>query len=211
MLSASALTFLGALVRADWAVVIVLLIAVIVLGSTFLIVWKANHKSRFAAITPKGIVVRNLGSLTHIPFEEISLVATNDIVPWIQKRDGQRISLRGIVANSQERRLFKEAAASDRADKNTESGRQKIQKTPATDRPRKSTPLRLTYVGVSILAVAIIGMLVFGFGLGTKVDADSLVGAAVAVFWGGVVIALVGQWRSDKQTSKPEPSSKKKE
>ncbi len=201
------------------AAIMLLLLAAAILIGTVVYVWRANRRGRFAALSPRGLVLQNLENLVEIPYAEIVFVATDDSVPWVQRRGGAPVSLRGMFDNKLERGRFKAAVRAASAGgysalRPPQAPLEAAPETlsadgppPADARPgsappgeasSSASPLSLTRIGVSMLALALLGMILGGL------IWERAAGAAVLLFWLGAAVALVGQWRSDAQGRKAE-------
>ncbi len=207
-------TLLNALMEPFPATLVVFLIVVLVLTGSVMYVWRANRQRRFLALSPKGLVVQNLQQdLVVIPYEEIMFIAMDDSVPWVQRRGGEPLSLYGIFDHKRERGEFRAAASAARAggyaalrqprELAAESrGVLAQQGVSPADGPEAAAalperPVSLTRIGVSILALALLGMILGGL------IWERAVHAAVLLFWIGAGLALIGQWRSDPRGGKP--------
>lgn len=163
-------------------------------GLTVWWVVHAHRRGRFAAIRHDALVVRNFDDLERIPWPECSMVAVNDIQPWLKRKGQDRtISLRGFFDSDVERKMFGQVVSAARSggDFVAVIAPQSTSETPVSG--DRGTLIR---VGVSIMVLGIllmIGNVMFGPGR------FSVVCVGVSIFWAGAIVALVGHWRSDRK------------
>lgn len=199
-------------------------LALAILVATGIVVFQANRRSRFAAVTPMGVVIRNLGAKKHIAFEEIALFAARDAVPWIKQRNSDEIiSLRGLYDAREELSVFGNAlsqamsgaqnaqelgAVASNAIKTASSENiercYSVPAGPMRKLERRSWVAIMAMIGIGLIVTGIaVGIIASVFPRSSTLDMVSNVG--VGLFWAGALVALIGQWYSD-----PRPSRKRK-
>jgi len=179
---------------------------------TVLVVLLANRQHRFAAVTPKGVVVRNLRNQDFVAFDDISIVALRDTPPWIKHRGIDRlIVLKGLCDTEDELKIFEEAISRARSkDSQTEPtsppfGRSAVSSSTNSSpdhnpaQPSKSKKRRgfiATITGLTLLGTGIFILIVSALILPNHLS-KIYQNIGVCMFWIGVVLALIGQWQSD--------------
>lgn len=187
-----------------------LLMAGVLVGSG-VVIYLANRRLRFAAVSQQGIVVRNLGSLQSIAFDEVATLAVRDWPPSISRRqEASRISLRGLFDSRAEAETF-ERLVDARGQANVEIP-WSCDKRPAnaSDNDRgaacdgaaarnlqsarsRSWARQLTRVGI-VAAVAGVACIITD-GLAHSADSSRVLGhVGVIGVWCGAAVTLVGQW-----------------
>lgn len=79
-------------------------------------IFRAHRKGRFAAIRRDAIRLRNFEGMIMLPWPDCSMVALNDIQPWLKRRNvDQAISLRGMFDTKAERNAFERVVAAARS------------------------------------------------------------------------------------------------
>lgn len=160
---------------------------------------KANKLGRFAALTKSGLFVRNIGGLTKINWDDISTVAVHDMRPWLKRRSEEAvIGLHGILATREEKRAFAEAVARGRGGEPPGVGMAPGDN--AANAPNSAPPpqsRRLTQGGVIILIISFVLMTI------ATVTAPArhqwTAGALGVAMWIGIILLLMGLWRSDRR------------
>jgi hypothetical protein len=162
-------------------------------------VFSAHRKGRFAAVRREGLFVRNLGEMITLPWADCSMVALNDIQPWLKRRgEDQTISLRGLFDSNSEKKIFERVVAAARSGDDPMGPLAALSMARPINKHRlaiqESDRKTLIRIGVGILIAAFV--LMFG-GLFIGPPSNTLVCISGAMFWIGGIIALVGVWRSD--------------
>ncbi|MFQ5423961.1 MAG: hypothetical protein ACE5F9_08265 [Phycisphaerae bacterium] len=189
-----------------------------VLLATVLQIYHANRGPRFVAVTPSGIVIRNIEPVRSMSFDEIAMLSVTDIVPWVKQRGSdQTVSLRGLFDDKHELRIFQEAIWTAREGRTAEgtSGPESTRPSePGEDNAspgdppdaehasvRKKRGGLLTIGGVAAILVGIVAAVVCPV-LEQAGAPPVPMGVPVGVVWFGIGLALIGQWRSDAPARK---------
>lgn len=163
---------------------------------------RANQIGRFAALTKSGLFVRNMGGLTQVAWDDISLVAINDIRPWLKRHSSEQvIGLHGILSTREEKRSFLEAVSRGRSgqppgirvDPTAEDAGATKGQTFGTSRFVN----RLTSAGGVILLISGVLFILAAITAHPRIQASATVAAGAA--WIGIILLLTGIWRSDKK------------
>ncbi|HKQ46601.1 MAG TPA: hypothetical protein VJZ71_00865 [Phycisphaerae bacterium] len=166
-------------------------------GLTIWWVVHAHRRGRFAAIRHDALFVRNFDELERIPWPECSMVALDDIQPWLkQKGQDRTVSLRGFFDSDVERKLFGQVISAVRSGGDFVDVIAQQSMSEKLSSPAKGDRTTLIRVGVSIMVFGVllmIGNVMFGPGR------FSLVCVGVSIFWAGAIAALIGYWRSDRK------------
>ncbi len=163
---------------------------------------RANQIGRFAALTKGGLFVRNMGELTQVAWDDISLVAISDIRPWLRRRSSEQvIGLHGILSTREEKKSFLEAVSRGR------SGQPpgiRLDAPPEHAGATKGQSIgtfrfvnRLTSAGGVILLIS--GILFTLAAITTHPRNQASATAAGGAAWIGIILLLTGIWRSDKK------------
>lgn len=191
------LVLLGSFFPGTVSILILMALALVILAMNALLLHKATKYGHFAAVTPRGIVVKNRAGEQWIAPEDISIFSKHDPAPWIKKRGIDRtISLKNLFDARSELAEFEQAIFGT-GPKDSPPSQWNLQ---ASDRPRKSKKRGLaaivTAIGVSLIAIGLLVMPLVALFLSNDIK-KTILSVGVGVFWFGAAIALIGQWKSD--------------
>lgn len=163
---------------------------------------RANQIGRFAALTKSGLFVRNMGGLTLVAWDDISLVAVHDIRPWLKRRSSEKIiGLHGILSTREEKQSFMEAVSRGRSGQPPGIRVDASAQVNVASRKQTLGTLRfvnrLTSAGGVILLIS--GILFTLAAITTHPRNQTSATAAAGAAWIGIILLLTGIWRSDRR------------
>lgn len=206
---------LGKFLPGQYAIATLLALVLGVLAATARYLFRVTKHDHFAALTPKGVVVKNRTGEHRVAVEDISLFSKDDPIPWIKERGiDHTISLANLFDARSELAEFKQAVFGtapknpppSQADRNAgnqeDSQRRDAQpdQQEAGSRSRRNKQRRpksvATTIGVSLIATGILSMPISAL-LPPNGIKETISSIGVGMFWLGAAIALIGQWTSD--------------
>jgi hypothetical protein len=163
---------------------------------------RANQIGRFAALTKAGLFVRNIGGLTQVAWDDISLVAIHDIRPWLKRRSSEQvIGLHGILSTREEKTSFMDAVSRGRAGQPPGIRGDALPEDAGATRGQTIGTFRivnrLTSAGGVILLIS--GVLFTLAAITTHPRNQASATTASVAAWIGIILLLTGIWRSDQR------------
>lgn len=214
------LVLLGSFFPGTVSILILMVLALVILAMNALLLHKATKYGHFAAVTPKGIVVKNRTGEQWIAVKDISIFSKHDPVPWLKKRGIDRtISLKNLFDARNELVEFEQAifgtgpkdSPPNKADDNASSREHPENQDAPPDQQKPGSRSRkskkrgpaaiMTAIGVSLIAIGLLFMPLVALFLANDIK-KTIVSVGVGVFWLGAAIALIGQWKSDPHSRK---------
>jgi hypothetical protein len=179
--------------------------------ATVLFVFRAHRRGRFAAITPSGLIVRNLGDEAFVEWDALTHVAVYDSPPWVQRIGSEeRISLRGLFDDRTEARVFDRAMAFARRlyIRSPNDGPDSVDGAMAAMilaeigrdaalRAHRRRVNRATVLGVALIAAATFMLTATLFFPGVS-DSNLVIKLGLGFCGAGAIIAMIGQWWGDR-------------